>query len=106
MTNLMNDINSAITNMCSTMEQAQATLDKLHALSAELDIELDALSAERDRCENDLSIPIEEFDKADAKLTAALENLRNIEKEQRIFQDYIDSTKHILWRYNSLWGLE
>lgn len=106
MTNLMNDINSAITNMRSTMEQAQATLDKLHALSAELDIELDALSAERDRCEKDLTIPIEEFDKADVKFNAALENLRNIEKEQRIFQDYIDSTKHILWRYNNLWGLE
>ena len=104
--NLMNDINSTINNMRSTIEQAQATLDKLHAFSAELDIELDALAAERDRCEKDLTVPVDEFDKADLKFNAALENLRNIEKEQKIFQDYIDSAKHILWRYNSLWGLE
>lgn len=104
MTNLMTDISSTVANMRSTIEQAQATLDKLHTLSAELDKKIDALADERDRCENDLTIPLEEFEQADANLNTALENLRYIEIEQRIFQDYIDSAEHILWRYHNLWG--
>lgn len=106
MTNLIDNISSVVRNMRSTMKQAQAALDKLHALSAELDIVVDELAAKRDRYETDLTVSVEDFEEADAQLNAALDNLRNIEKEQRIFQDYIDGTQHILWRYETLWGLE